>query len=194
MQVHGNLTVAAPTPTSLKPGELARYGVAFVTPSSVTGQEQDRPALCLIFSQTLTAMRPDTHVVPLSETLSSMNRVGLADDYNRLLATYRGAELLDRTLLTQVSKATGVRYVAQLKMALFQQETQGRLGVFGLRLIETKKANLRLTLQVWNSEDGSIAWEGSQELYMAFETIKEDPISFHEIVEASARDLIAKLP
>lgn len=193
-QEHGTVTIGTATTNSLNPGDLARYGVAFVTPSTVTGQEQDRPALCLIFSQTLEELRPGMRVVPLSETLSAMNRAGLAEEYNRLLANFHGAELLDRNSLAQVSMATGVRYIAQLKMAIFQQVSQDRFGIFGLRLIETKKANIRLSLQIWNSQDGSVAWEGTQELYMAAETIKEDPISFRTVVEASARSLIAKIP
>jgi heme-degrading monooxygenase HmoA len=193
-QQHGTVTIATTTADSLKPGDLAKFGVAFVTPSTVTGQEQDRPALCLIFSQILEELRPSTRVVPLTETLSSINRAGLAEDYKRMMANYFGGELLDRASLAQVSKATGVRYVAQLKMASFQQESQDRFGVFGLRLVETKKANLRLSLQIWNSEDGSVAWEGTDEMYLANETMKENPISFRSVVEASARSLIAKLP
>jgi hypothetical protein len=79
-------------------------------------------------------------------------------------------------------------------MASFQQESQDRFGVFGLRLVETKKANIRLCLQICDSEDGSVAWEGTQELYMATETMKETHISFRLVVEDSARTLIAELP
>jgi heme-degrading monooxygenase HmoA len=193
-QEHGTITIANERADSLKPRDLANFGIAFVTPSTVTGQEQDRPALSLIFAQILEELRPGTHVVPLTETLSNVNRAGIAEDYKRMMANYHGAELLDSVSLAQVSKATGVRYIAQLKMATFQQESQDRFGVFGLRLVETKKANIRLSLQIWNSEDGSVAWEGTQELYQAHETMKENPIAFRTIVEAAARSLIARIP
>jgi len=193
-QQHDTVTIAAKRADSLKPGELSNFGIAFVTPSTVTGQEQDRSALCLIFSQILTELRPGTRVVPLTETLSSINRAGLADDYKRMMTNYLGTELLDRASLAQVSKATGVRYIATLKMASFQQETEDRFGILGLHLVDTKKANIRLTFQIWNSEDGSIAWEGAQELYMASETMKANPISFRSVVETSARKLIAEIP
>ena len=193
-QQHGTLTIAVERGDALKSGDLSHFGIAFVTPSTVTGQEEDRAALCLIFSQILEELRPGTHVVPLTETLSSINRAGLADDYKRMMTNYHGADLLDRASLAEVSKATGVRYIAQLKMASFQQESQDRFGVFGLHMVDTKKANIRLSLQIWNSEDGSIAWEGVQELYLASETIKADPISFRSVVETSARTLIARIP
>lgn len=194
VQQNGTMTIAAKTPESIKPGELSQFGVAFITPSTVTGQEQDRSALCLIFSQILEELRPGTHVVPLTETLSSINRAGLSDEYKRLMTSYHGAELLDRGPLAEIGKATGVRYIAQLKMATFQQESQDRFGVLGLHVVETKIANIRLSLQIWNSEDGSVAWEGTQELHMSHETLREDPISFRSMVETSARKLIAQIP
>jgi hypothetical protein len=49
-------------------------------------------------------------------------------------------------------------------------------------------------LQIWNSEDGSVAWEGTHELYMASETLMANPIPFRYMVETSARKLIAEIP
>lgn len=194
MQQHGTLTIAADRPDSLKPGQLTKSGLAFVTPLTVTGQEQDRAALCLIFSQVFEELRPGVHIIPLTETLSNINRAGLADDYKRFMANYHGGELLDKTSLTQISKATGVRYIAQLKMANFQQESEGRFGVLGLQIVDTKKSSIRLSLQIWDSDDGSIAWEGAHELYMASDTVVANPISFRTVVEASARRLITEVP
>ena len=194
-QQHATLTIAAARADSLKPGELSSYGIAFITPMTVTGQEQDRSALCLIFAQVLRELRPDMHIVPLTETLGSINRAGLAEDYKqRLLTNSEGGELLDRATLEEVSKATGVRYVALLKMASFKQESQDRFGVLGLHLVDTKKSSIRLSLQIWNSQDGSVAWEGAHELYMASETLMANPIPFRYVVETSARKLIAEIP
>lgn len=193
-QEHGTVTIASPRADTLKAADLERSGIAFVTPSTVTGQEQDRSTLCLIFSQLMQELRARVRVIPLAETLSSVNRTGSAEDYKRLLNSDRNAELLDPALLSLVSRATGARYIAQLKMARFQQESQDRFGVVGLHVIETKKANIRLSLQIWNSTDGSIAWEGTYELELAREAIMDRPISFHAVVEAAARKLIAQIP
>ena len=64
-QEHGTLTIAEKRPDSLKAGDLAHDGVAFVTPLTVTGQEQDRAALALIFTQVLQQMRPTVHILSL---------------------------------------------------------------------------------------------------------------------------------
>jgi len=173
---------------------LEEYGIAFITPATVTGQEEDRPALALIFSQVLEETRPTTHIVPLNATLSAISRAGASEDYNRMVMRYRDLGTLDPATLALVSNATGVRYIAQLQMANFQQESQDRFSVLGLRMVQTKKANIRLFLRIWNGQEGSIAWEGAQELYMAKETVTENAISFRDVVELSAREIIAKIP
>jgi len=193
-QMYSAQIIAEPSSTSLQSGDLASFGIAFVTPSTVTGQEEDKPALALAFSKTLREQRPDTHVISLTETLTSINRAGLYQNYKRMIIDYRDSGLLDPMALAQVGKATGARYIALLNMAAFQQVYHDRLGVFGLRLLQTKEANIRLTLQIWNSRDGSIAWEGAQEVHMADETAAEDAVSFGLVVQAAAEKLIAKIP
>ncbi len=193
-QMYSAQIIAGPSSVSLKPSDLADFGIAFVTPSTVTGQEEDKPALALAFSKTFEERRPNVHVVPLTETLTSVNRAGLSDSYRRMIVEYRDSGLLDPAALAQIAKATGARYVALLNMAGFQQVYHDRFGVFGLRVLQTKEANIRLTLQIWNSLDGSVAWEGSQEIHMASETAAESAVSFESVVQAAAERLIAQLP
>lgn len=194
LQHHGTVTVAGPGVGALQPGNLRGYGIAFITPSTVTGQEQDRSALSLIFTQVFEDLRPQTHVSPLSETLGRINEAGLAEQYKGMLKGMIGAELLDRESLAQIGKATGVRYVAQIKMAAFHQDSQDRFGILGLHLVDTRKANIRLSLQIWNTVDGSVAWEGTEELYLAMESVQASPIPFRTMVETAARELIGRIP
>lgn len=194
LQNHGTVTVASTGVVALKPADLHDFGIAFITPSTVTGQEQDRSALCLIFTQVFEELRPGTRVSTLTETLGRINEAGLAEEYKRMLAGQTGAELLDRASLAQIGRVTGARYVAQLKMAAFHQDSQDRFGILGLHLVDTRKANIRLSLQIWNAADGSVAWEGAEELYLAYESLEASPISFRRMVETSARELIARVP
>lgn len=57
--------------------------------------------------------------------------------------------------------------MAHLKLQRFDQGEKQRLGAFGLRLVETKYALVHLFFQVRDSQDGSIVWEGTQELRYA---------------------------
>lgn len=179
---------------ALEPKDLPAHGVAFITPSTVTGQEEDREALALIFAASLRERRPDIPLVTLSETLGQINRNGLADEYRQMFVDYRYTGIFRRETLLRLGEITGARYLAQIKLANFTQGSHGRLSVLGLRLAQTKEGNIRLLLTIWDSRDGSIAWEGMQEVNYAYDTFLEKPITFKQAVEEAVRELIRKFP
>lgn len=179
---------------SLRPGELEAAGLAFVTPSTVTGQEQEKQAVALSFAEVTRRARPAVGVTTLAETLGAVNRAGLAEIYKRMYDDYRDTGLFPADALRRVGAATGRRYIAQLKLQRFEQGAKDRFGMLGFRIIETQYAHLRLFLQVWDSVDGSIAWEGVQEMRMAEDTLTEEPVMQRRILERTARDLVARLP
>ncbi len=179
---------------NLRSQDLRAGGIAFITPSSVTGQEEDKQLLALAFTGVLRNVRPDLRIVPLPKTLSEVNRMGLTSDYRQMFEDYRLAGIFDPETLRKVAGATGMRYLAQLKLGAFRQEAKSRFGILGLRILETKTSTLRVFLQIWDSNDGSVAWEGSQESTVSHESLAEEYVSMKTIVEDSARDLVAHLP
>jgi hypothetical protein len=179
---------------TLRKGDLESAGIAFITPSTVTGQEQEKQAVALAFADVLKQQRPGLKVSTLAETLSAVNRAGLADPYKRMYDDYRDTGLFSSETLRRVAQATGTRYIAQLKLQSFGQGSKGRFGVLGLRIVETLYGDLRVYLQVWDSRDGSVAWEGMQELRIARDSTTEEPVTMHILLERSAQDLVAKLP
>lgn len=180
--------------TNLHAGSLKTSGVAFITPSSVTGQEEDKQALALAFVEALRQSRPDLRSVSLSETLSAINRAGLTGEYKQMFEDYRLTGIFDRATLRKVAELTHVRYLAQLKLGGFRQDAKGRWGALGFRLVETKSTALRLYLQIWDSEDGSVAWEGSHEMTASHDSMAEDTVTFRSVVEQAARSLVSRLP
>ena len=179
---------------TLKKGELESSGIAFITPSTVTGQEQEKQTVALAFADVMKERRPGLRVVTLAETLSAVNRAGLAEPYKRMYDDYRDTGLFFSDTLRRVGAATGTRYIAQLKLQGFAQGSKGRFGFLGLRLVATIYGDVRLYLQIWDSRDGSIAWEGMQELRIAMDSTSEEPVTLRRLLERTARDLIAKLP
>ncbi|MDO8811765.1 MAG: hypothetical protein Q7J38_07035 [Gallionella sp.] len=179
---------------NLDPQVFKATGIAFVTPTSVTGQEEDKQALALAFTEALKLARPDLRIVSLPTTLGAVNHAGLASEYRQMFEDYRVTGIFNRETLLKVSHATGVRYLAQLKLGGFRQESKGRWGTFGIRMLETKTTSLRLYLQIWDGENGSVAWEGAQELSSAHESLLEDAVPFKTAVEQSAKELLARLP
>jgi hypothetical protein len=179
---------------SLRPGDLESSGIAFITPSTVTGQEQEKQAVALTFADVIKRERPGLRVVTLAETLGAINKAGLVDDYKRMYDDYRDTGLLTREVLRRVAAATGTRYLAQLKLQGFGQGSKERFGIFGIRIVETQYAHVRLFFQVWDSSDGSIAWEAMQEMRVSHETVTEEPVMQRAVLERTAHDLINKLP
>lgn len=174
--------------------DLEKYGIAFITPSSITGREQDRQSLALTFGEVLREIRPGIPVVTLPETLGAVNRAGLLPEYKRMFGDYADTGIFDHDTLKKIAAVTGTRYLAELKLAGFAQDSTGRLGLMGLRLLETKRANLRVFFQLWDSQAGTIVWEGYEEMDYAYDTYSERSVTFHDIATAMARQMFAKLP
>lgn len=179
---------------SLGSGDLKSHGIAFITPSSATGQEEEKQALAMVFAQAFQRQRPDVRVVGLPESLNAINRAGLAEVYKQMYHDYRDTGLFKRDILKQVGTIAGARYIAQIKLQGFEQGSKERFGALGFRIIETSFASIRVFLQIWDSTDGSIAWEGMQEMHYARDRIADKPITLHAAAEGTARNLIARLP
>jgi len=179
---------------SLRKGELESEGIAFITPSTVTGQEQEKEAVALTFTDVLKKERPGLKVSTLAETLGAVNKAGFSEGYKRMYEDYRDTGLFPGEALRRIGTATGMRYVAQLKLQNFTESYKGRFGFLGLRIIDTQFADVRIFLQIWDSRDGSIAWEAMQELRIARESSSEEPLMLRRVVEHSAQELITRLP
>jgi hypothetical protein len=190
-QVH---STADHTDFSLDKNDLETYGLAFITPSTVTGQEEDKQTLAFAFANAMQESRPDIRLVTLPETISAINVADITEDYKLMYVDYRDTGIFKRELLKKVGEITGTRYLAQLKLSDFSQNSKSRLSVFGLRLVQTKEANIRIFLQIWDSSDGTIAWEGTEEMNYSWDSGSEKPVTFRVIVEKTANNLITLLP
>jgi hypothetical protein len=150
--------------------------------------------VALAYADVIRQQRPALKVVTLAETLSAVNKAGLVEPYRRMYEDYRDTALFPADVLRRVSVATGARYMAQLKLQGFGQGSKGRFGFLGLRISETLYGDVRLYLQIWDSRDGSIVWEGMQELRIAMDSTTEEPVTLRDLLEHSAQELLAKLP
>ena len=179
---------------ALTADDLETYGLGFITPSTVTGREQDIQSLAFIFARVLEEDRTEIYVVGLPETLSAINQADLADEYKQMYIDYSDTGIFKQPSLKKVGYVAGVRFLAQLKLSGFEQGSKGRFGMLGWRMVQTKQANIRLFLQVWDSENGAIVWEGTEELIYSNDSFSERPITFQLVVEEVARNLLSKLP
>jgi hypothetical protein len=179
---------------SLKKGDLENHGLAFITPSTVTGQEEDKQTLAFIFAEVIKEVRPGIPVMSLPATLSAINKSGIADNYKKMYADYGDTGIFRYDTLKEIGRITGARYLGQLKLSSFSQLSKGRFSALGLRLIQTQEANIRMFFQIWDSTDGSIVWEGTEEVTYSWDSSSEQPVTFRKIVEKAAHNLISQLP
>jgi len=179
---------------SLQPGYLEAHGIAFITPSAATGQEEEQQAIALVFAETLREQHKKVRVLALAQTLGAINQAGLADAYRQMYAYHRETGLFKADILSQVGKATGVRYLAQIQVQGFGQGAKERFGAFGFRIVETKTAAVRLFFQIWDSREGTVAWEATEEVHYSYDTVTEEQLTLPQVVGQAARDLIVKLP
>lgn len=180
--------------TGLEAGQLEKHGMAFVTPATVTGQEEDKQTLALIFSEVVIQKMPKVRVVTLQETLSAVNRSGLTMEYKEMYQNYSKTGIFARESLQKVGEVAGARYVVQLNLADFGRRTEKRWGFSGIRVLATKTTHIRLFMQIWDSQEGNIVWEGGHELSHAYDTVKEKPVTFQKVVEEAATNLLKNLP
>lgn len=160
----------------------------------MTGQKEEKQAVAMIVAHVVHAERSGIKVVGLPQTLNAINKSGLSDDYKRMYDDYRDTGIFKRDMLRRIGELTGARYAAQLKLQGFTQGAKERFGAFGFRLVETRYAQVRLYLQIWDTADGTIAWEGMQEMLHSRERVSEKPITLQVAVERAAKGLVGAIP
>jgi hypothetical protein len=189
-QMHSELSYNAASETVLA---VDGAGIGVLTPAAPTGQESDKQALGDSLSSALQRELRASHIMGLPEMLSAINRAGLASTYAQALAAYENTGILDRDTLRAIGDASGVRYLAKLNLGNFNQSSDKRLAIAGIRMFDTWRATIRVHLEVWDSHTGEIAWQGNDELVYAREGIKERPVTFRQVADVAATNLVKKV-
>lgn len=179
---------------NLAKDDLRNHGLAFLTPATPTGQEEDKQALALGFAKVLRELRPEVCFISLPEVLGTINRSNFSEDYRVMYEEYRNSGIMKKDVIGKLGTELNARYLLQLNLANFKQETNNRFGILGYRLIDTKLANIRLFVQIWDAQTGNIAFEAIQEINYSDDTFSDRPISFQQVVEETARSVISRLP
>ena len=173
---------------------IKKHGLTFITPTTITGMEEDKQYLALTFSHALKKLRPELKIADLSKALGAINTSNLTKSYAEMYQGYSVTGILNKKTLQKIGAVTENRYICQLKLSHFKSEAQGRLGLLGFAMFDTEKANLRLFVQIWDSFKGIIVWEAAQELTYAHDTSSEEPVTFERMIRLAAKDISKVLP
>jgi hypothetical protein len=177
----------------LGPGMLEEHGLAFLTPTTGPDFHQDKHALALVFAATLGEMRPAVRIVPLAQTLGAVNRAGLIQNYQRMYQGFEATGALERDALGKLRGVTGARYFVLLQLGDFNQSGAASTST-ARQSRSSPMAQIRLFAQIWDSIDGTIAWEGIDEVSSAANAGSGSGANFTSLVERAARDLAVRLP
>ena len=162
---------------SIAEAALEQNGVGVLTPSIVTGRETDKQVVGEVLSDALESRLGAMPVVSLVEFLNFVNTAGLAETYAASLEMYDTSGIIPRASIERLGDAAGVRYLAKLSLANFEQNQVERFGIAGVRIISTNRTRIRLFLEIWDSDDGQIVWYANEELSIASERAAEDDLS-----------------
>jgi hypothetical protein len=108
--------------------------------------------------------QPPIRVIPVTDTVSIINKQGLAQNYVNLLSDYGSKGILELKQLRQIGSALGARYVFLPGLGEFTQTIVDKFEVMGLKLVRSRVTTLRLWLQLWDAQTGRILWESSGEV------------------------------
>ncbi|MFQ5586104.1 MAG: hypothetical protein ACE5GF_04695 [Thermodesulfobacteriota bacterium] len=176
------------------PEEVLQGGrMAILNATVSTGQEEYRRLLGDILEETIEAQKKEILIIRSGETLSLINKAGLAGDYARMMRDYAYTGVLDRSVLQKIGEALNASFVAQPRLIKFVQGSSTRFSVFGLTLIKTHESSVKIYLEIWKASTGEVVWSGVGESIMAGENISAKPIKFEFVARAASDMLVQKI-
>ena len=142
-----------------------------VAPGGIQGLT---PTIAYALTTVLSRTKPPVRVVPMPETLSRLADNGLTGEYGDMLAGFGRTGILERGRLERIGTALGSRYVMQPGLAEFSQNLFDKFELWGIKIVRTRIAMLRLWLQIWEVPTGHLLWERTGELTSAVPVFQQD--------------------
>jgi hypothetical protein len=133
-------------------------------------------------------------IVDPDHAVNLINRAGLAQDYTQMIREYHDSGILEKEMLNRIGQALGVRYLILPTLLEYRRDTSTRISILGVRFVETRSSTLRTLAQIWDAKTGDLVWEGSAEVTLAGEDVREKPIPFEEVALLAWKELVKKLP
>src|SRR4030095_11406430 len=90
------------------------------------------------------------------------------------IATFGRTGTLERDRLKRIGAALGSRYVMQPGRAEFSQGLFDKFEFWGIKIVRTRIATVRLWLQIWEAPTGHLLWESTGELTTAAPVVRQD--------------------
>jgi hypothetical protein len=147
------------------------------------GSEAYSSGVSRSLSDTLLTTPQKEKVIPVEQTLSAINRSGLAGDHAAMMAEYTRTGILNKLTLNDIGRAVNARYIMVPSMPMFSQTTSGRMSVplLGMRLFQTRISYIRLSAQVWDTTTGDMVCDASGEATLSVEDVREQRVTLEDV-------------
>ena len=142
-----------------------------IAPAAIQGLT---PTVAYALTTTLSQTKPPVRVVPMPETLSRLADNDLTGEYGDLIAGFGRTGILERERLKRIGVALGSRYMMQPGLAEFSIGLFDKFELWGIKIVRTRIATLRLWLQIWEAPTGHLLWERTGELTSAVPVFQQD--------------------
>jgi hypothetical protein len=146
-----------------------------------------------MLTQVLHKVAPQIQIVSPQRSMSQINEHGLEPEYAQMRADAEQSHILNRESLKKLGAAMGVRYVFQPRLAAFTQIMYDRwtFPAIGVLIVQVRTSNLRMSLQLWNTETGELLWASMAEGTMQSEAFSKDPVYFEDAARVTLGSIIA---
>lgn len=138
----------------------------------------------------MTLMRAIEHVDPKARVqaggivLGRLNAAGLGATWRDLAGGYVVSGVLERTELAKIAEAAGARYLLMPMLGAMATKTDTRLTFAGLVLGRTTSTTVDVSLQVWDSATGELAWASTGWCSLEAEVVLATRASLNRALEA----------
>jgi hypothetical protein len=172
-------------------------GIGILFPTTGWGEERYGKLIMDILGDVITNDRRSLRVIHPNRGLELIDREGLTKEYALAKENYENTGEWDKGFLKRIGKAIGARYLVQPIMTRFEHASSNRsarVNVLGVRVLNTRESTIRLSIQIWDSINGNIVWEGFIEVSIMDDTIKSKPVRFYEVARVAFERLINEIP
>jgi hypothetical protein len=188
-------TTSTALPPSFSSAALGQEPVAIFGALSMPGLHGNEMALDHLLGEVLRKVAPHMHVISSRDSMSQINQQGLAAEYTQMRIDAEQSYILNRESLRKIGAGIGARYVFQPRLSAFAQAMTDRwtFPALGILIMQTRSADLRLSLQLWDTKTGELLWVSMAEGTLQSEAASRDYVYFEDTARVALGSMIADL-
>ena len=164
-----------------------------VLPAIAPYQQGLGPITGMTLMRALERNAASERVVPPGIVLGRLNKAGLGEEWRDLASGYVVSGVLERSALAEIAEAAGARFLLMPMLGTMATKTDARLTFAGLVLERTTSTTVDVSLQVWDSATGELAWASTGWSSVEAEVVLATRASLNRALEAAWTQMVLDL-